>query len=287
LLAAPQVENLTSGAIETLGSFDDIAAARTILSPWSRYSPVVREGALQILLSRPDWAALLLDAIAAGDIPANQVAATQRSTLLSSSNPQIAEKAQAVWNEANSLRAEVIAQYRPAVNGSSNASRGTTIYERECAACHKLGDRGHAVGPNLALARHRTADELLIHILDPNREVQPAYLQYVVTDTSGGIFSGLIAADNSASITLRQDRGAERTILKSDIDELATTDKSLMAEGFEKTITTAEMADLIAFLMQVRYQIGTEPGHTEPEHTEMQNTAPENALPETTVPGRE
>ena len=41
----------------------------------------------------------------------------------------------------------------------------------------RLGERGHAVGPNLASVRHKTPDEVLTSILDPNREVSPEFLR--------------------------------------------------------------------------------------------------------------
>ena len=41
------------------------------------------------------------------------------------------------------------------------------------------------------------------------------------------------------------------------------TDKSLMPEGFEKTITEQQMADLVAFLKELHYDIGTSPGRRE------------------------
>ena len=264
ILSASTPESLKQAVLRTLGTFDAPAIARLTIAPWQTLSPNVRESALGVLLSRPAWTLALLDAVTAGKIPANQISGTQRSTLLHHGTASIAERAQAIWNATNSPRADVIAAYRPALETAADAAQGEKVYERECSACHQLGNRGFAVGPNLALARHRTAEELLIHILDPNREVQPAYIQYVVTDVNGGTFAGLVAADTSTGITLRQDRGVERTILKSDIDELASTDRSLMAEGFEKTIKPQEMADLLAFLMQIRYQIGTQPGHTEP-----------------------
>ncbi len=40
----------------------------------------------------------------------------------------------------------------------------------------------------------------IVEILDPNREVQPVYVQYVVTDVRGGIATGLIVAAPMSSI---------------------------------------------------------------------------------------
>jgi hypothetical protein len=62
------------------------------------------------------------------------------------------------------------------------------------------------------------------------------------------------------------------TILRSNIDQLNSTGKSLMPEGFEKNITMEAMADLIAFLQSshvpksaMRLDIGTQPGMVESE----------------------
>jgi putative heme-binding domain-containing protein len=49
-------------------------------------------------------------------------------------------------------------------------------------------------------------------------------------------------------LKLRRPEGVEETILRSEIDELRSTARSLMPEGLEQSITLQEMADLIAYL---------------------------------------
>ena len=51
---------------------------------------------------------------------------------------------------------------------------------------------------------------------------------------------------------LRRAEGVEDTLLRSEIDELRSTGKSLMPEGLEQNINLQEMADLIAFLREGR-----------------------------------
>jgi hypothetical protein len=91
----------------------------------------------------------------------------------------------------------------------------------------------------------------------------------------------LIAAETATSVTLRRGDGAEDTILRTQIAEMAGTGLSIMPEGLEKTITKPEMADLIAFLRAAHrggpsdgtgandrsqpLDIGTLPGLIEPE----------------------
>lgn len=74
-----------------------------------------------------------------------------------------------------------------------------------------------------------------------------------------------------------REKGETETILRTDIDDLASTGKSLMPEGLEKVITPAEMADLIAYVTSVQppapqseeelrkaRDFGTDPGLIEP-----------------------
>jgi putative heme-binding domain-containing protein len=113
----------------------------------------------------------------------------------------------------------------------------------------------------------------MTQILEPNRFVSPNYVQYFVSDRSGRVFSGLIASETPSSLTLRRAEGAEDTILRSQIEELASTGKSLMPGNFATKLTHQEMADLIAYLLSAhrgtlesgRLDIGTEAGAIEPE----------------------
>jgi putative heme-binding domain-containing protein len=158
---------------------------------------------------------------------------------------------------ANSPRDSVIADYRPVLQHLGDPSRGEVIYKRECSACHHIRDMGYEVGPDLASSPSRNPDALLTNILDPNRTVDPAFLQYVVVDKSGRTFTGKIVAETATSVTLTSGKGVHETVLRSNIDEMASSGKSLMPEGFEKTITKAEMADLIGFLNGLESAPGT------------------------------
>ena len=108
------------------------------------------------------------------------------------------------------------------------------------------------MGPNLAGVRHRTAGEILVNILDPNREASPEFHEYTVALDDGRVLSGLVAAETPTSVTLRGREALEQTILRRNVAEIATTGKSLMPEGLEKSIAPAEMVDLITFLLKIQ-----------------------------------
>jgi len=117
------------------------------------------------------------------------------------------------------------------------------------------------VGPNLALAATRSPDELLAHILDPNREVNPAYVQYTVETTDGETYSGLMVADQPASVTLKG-VNFERTIARAQIRKMTSEGQSLMPVGLEQGLSFQDMADLLAFLIDSHYDFGTS-GHSD------------------------
>ena len=66
-------------------------------------------------------------------------------------------------------------------------------------------------------------------------------------------------AETASSLTLKRGEGAEDTILRTQIDKVESTGKSLMPEGLEKTISVQEMADLLDFLKNWRYLDGAVP----------------------------
>jgi putative heme-binding domain-containing protein len=147
----------------------------------------------------------------------------------------------------------------------ASSVRGAQVFEQRCATCHRLGERGAVVGPNLALVRNRTSQALLEAILDPNREVQPGFVNYVALDDAGRTITGILTADSTTSITLTRDKGESETLLKQNLEVLRSTGKSLMPEGLEKDITPAQMADLLSFLSEMQYDIGTRPDFVQPE----------------------
>ena len=89
---------------------------------------------------------------------------------------------------------------------------------------------------------------MLNNILDPNQFVLPNYLQYIVVDHNGRTYTGLLSSQSATSITLKKEKAETITILRGDIDELVSSNKSLMPEGLEKDLSPQSMADLIAWM---------------------------------------
>jgi putative membrane-bound dehydrogenase-like protein len=253
LLDPQQPPEVQAAAARALAGFDRPEVAGILLRPWKSYTPTLRTEVVGYLLSRHAWIAALLDAIDAGIVPAGQVPATRRALLFKDRDPAVRARAQALFgDDAPGPRAEAIARYKPALDHAGDADRGRSVFERECLACHTLGTLGHAVGPNLAGVRRRTAEEILVNILDPNREASPEFHEYTLALDDGRVLTGLVTSETPTSVTLRGREAVEQTILRRNVAEIVSTGKSLMPEGLEKTINPPEMADLITFLLKLQ-----------------------------------
>src|SRR5207244_9985021 len=111
-----------------------------------------------------------------------------------------------------------------------------------------LGSDGFAVGPDLAGARSGGKQKLLINILDPNREVPPNYIGYVVHTQNGDSYTGVIVNETAGNVTVRQPLGIEVVVPRSQIAKMQASGQSLMPEGLEEGLTPQDMADLVDFI---------------------------------------
>jgi putative membrane-bound dehydrogenase-like protein len=242
---------MQTAAIRALAIHDNPRVAALILEHWPEYGPSVRREAIEALCARNDRLNKLLDAIAAKQVSASQIEAVRRQQILRIPNAAIRKRATELFAAAgNPDRRKIIEEYRPALEMKSDLARGKAVFTKNCSTCHKLGDEGHDVGPDLRGALgNKTKEALIIDILDPNREVDPRFVNYIVTTTAGQSVTGLLAVETPSSVTLRRAEKAEDTILRSQIESIQATNQSLMPEELEKQLSKQDVADVIAYLL--------------------------------------
>ncbi len=234
--------------IAALSRTGDERAADALLAGWVGYSPALQAQALDVLLNRESWIPKVLAALTDGKIPRSAVPASERQMLLLHSDKAIRDRAEAVFAGAiDRDRQRVIDTYRKALT-TGDAAKGRAVFEKSCATCHQLGGIGKPVGPDLAALANKSADYLLAEILDPNRNLDSRYLEYRAATSDGRATSGLLASESASAVTLRQADGKETTVMRTALDSLESTGRSLMPEGMEKDVTPAAMSDLIAFV---------------------------------------
>jgi putative membrane-bound dehydrogenase-like protein len=249
LLTPANPAELQSAVIATLGSFDQQEVAPLLLSRFDQLTPEVKGRALDVLISRPAWALQVLEAIEAKQVAAADLDATRLKLLSESSDDEIRTRARKLAQATTpSDRAEVLAQYKSVLETAGDATRGKEVFNKNCSACHRLQNVGHEIGPNLAAMKARGPEAILVNVLDPNREVNPQFLNYLVLTTEGRSLSGMLTAETATSVTLKRQENATDTVLRVDIDQLKSTGQSLMPVGLEKQVDRQAMTDLLEYL---------------------------------------
>ena len=250
LLSPRQPQAIQAAAVAALAKSSEAEIAGILLEEWRTYPPDVRKVVIETLLSRDAWCLEFLEM--AADDPVNmvsQIAPARRTALLSHRHDAVRELAEQLFaGDVSSSRKEIVEAYQEVLQLTGEVEPGRELFVKHCSVCHKIGETGFAIGPDLTTSQDRDSAAILSHVLDPNRYVAPNYVQYVVVDTDGRTYTGMIAAQTATSITLKREKEQTDTLLRANIDELAATGKSLMPEGLEKEINLQQMADLIAYV---------------------------------------
>ena len=251
LLQLRQPPVVQKGALDALEQFSDPAVAELVLEAWPRMSPDVRAQATETLLARQAWLATLLDAVAADKVPRSDFDPARISLLKQHPNEEITRRVAKLFEAPVSERSEVVERYRAALETAGERERGKLVFKKVCSSCHQLEGIGKAVGAELTAISDRGPAALLLNILDPNREVKPKFLSYVVATTDGRVLTGMIESENANSLTLRRVDGTSVSIQRTEIEALRSTGLSYMPVGLEKELDNQAMADLLQYLTSV------------------------------------
>ena len=131
----------------------------------------------------------------------------------------------------------------------ASAPRGEKVFTLNCQPCHQIDGAGNVVGPQLDGVGGRGLERLLEDVLDPNRNVDPAFHTTMVSLKDGDVQSGLFRREEGEAIVLANGAGKEFSIPKKDIVERRASTTSLMPENFGEIISPADFDDLMAFLL--------------------------------------
>lgn len=206
----------------------------------------------RVVLERPVWAGLLLDALEKGTVPVTELGPQMLHGLRHHPVPEIAARAATLL--ASFGRGErgdkdgLIAELAPRLDGRGDVDRGREVFRQNCGVCHTIEglDVRGGVGPDLTgMGAHETR-ELLTFLIDPNRAVEPAFLEHVAETVDGRLVDGVIVRESDASIVLRNSTG-EAELARDQVAELRSTGRSPMPAGFE-SLGEEALADLLAFL---------------------------------------
>ncbi len=157
---------------------------------------------------------------------------------------QIAEDPDASQRERNRAVATL------AKLGGGKAKQGEVVFNRVCAACHRIGNIGKDFGPKLDDVGGRYSKEDIIkHVLWPNDKIAKGYETVQVLTADDETVVGFIIRESAESITLGTANAKEVVIPVADIERRQEKKASSMPEGLIKTIAPSEFLDLMDYLV--------------------------------------
>lgn len=142
---------------------------------------------------------------------------------------------------------ETFRKFVAALAGPRDVKRGHELFVLACAICHRIGQEGHEVGPDLLGQIGLGEEALLKDILMPNERTRPGYETTLVQLADGTGVTGILKDDGATSLTLALPNGVEQVLLRKDVTGVRRLATSLMP-SFAEGLAPADVANLLAWL---------------------------------------
>jgi putative membrane-bound dehydrogenase-like protein len=254
-LVSPRTSpDLALALVEAVAASKGPEVGKALIEALPALAPSARALALRALLGRSDWIPPFVAALETGQVRVSELALDQKQALASLPNREIAERVKRLLAQGGGLpdpdRQKVIDRLAPELRTGGDPARGKVVFQQQCAKCHKHGNEGGQVGPDLSGTAALPRSELLIHILDPSRSVEGNFVQYNVATVDGRVIAGLLASETKTTVELLDAEAKRQVVMREDIEQMTASKKSLMPEGFEKQVSPQDINDLLAFLTQ-------------------------------------
>ena len=255
-LAAQKTDALRVGLLGGLEAFEHPSVGEKVLASYSTYSPAVKKKAVQLLLTRPAWALMLLKEVDAGKFPTADVTTdnARAATVLGDKDvTALVEKHYGKLAPATAGEKQARITWLNVALGRAkpgDPANGKVLFTKHCAVCHQLHGEGGKAGPDLTTADRKNRGYMLAQIVDPSGYIRPEFVVHTVLTKDDRKLSGIVT-ETGESITLTNvvnDQVVKTVVAKADIADLKPSAVSLMPEKLLDTLTEPQIADLFAYM---------------------------------------
>jgi putative membrane-bound dehydrogenase-like protein len=154
------------------------------------------------------------------------------------------------------LRRRKIETLPALVSTKGCASEGEKVFaagKGACTACHRIGNVGNLVGPNLStIGQIRSDRDLLESIILPSATLARDYEAHLIETTEGQSLLAVIRGNLSDAIVVADGSGQERTLPRAQIVSMQTLPTSLMPLGLDQVLGEQDLLDVVAYLRSCR-----------------------------------
>lgn len=131
-----------------------------------------------------------------------------------------------------------------------DAAVGKIKAAQNCLACHRIGDTGNDIGPNLSgISQKMDAPTLVNAMVQPDAAIGFGSEAWLVRLKNGAVLYGLLQSDGPV-VTVLDSQGQRFVIPASEVAEKRRVPVSLMPKPTEMGLAAQDLADIRAYLMQ-------------------------------------
>lgn len=240
--------------LRLLARFDSARIPPAILAEFNFLRPSERSAAIDALTSRASFAIPLLVAIGNDVIPRGALSAFHVRQLSQLKDADVDQRIAEIWGPIKTTPAQKQVEierldkvFSEAPLWAYDQQAGLKHFELLCAPCHRVGEVGVRLGPELTGAGKHGARYFIENIIDPDAVVGKDFQLMTVETKDGDLIAGLAMGDTPSAMTLLH-TGGPVVIPRADIRTSVLSEKSMMPEGLLDALNERQKIELLKFL---------------------------------------
>lgn len=140
-----------------------------------------------------------------------------------------------------------------AMTARGSAVAGETAFWAACGGCHRVGQRGGRLGPELTrIGVTQSGGALRQAIRQASAGITPGYQSVTLVTRDGTTIRGLRKAEDAFSVQLLDLRERLRGFMKADLATVTKDERSLMPDYGPDRLSDASLDDLVTFLSTLK-----------------------------------
>ncbi|MCA9152592.1 MAG: c-type cytochrome, partial [Planctomycetales bacterium] len=252
IVRSEQAPELLTATLVALQAFTDDRVSQAISTRYAFWPADVRATAARTLATRRQGAVTLLGLLdqqvaTSREIPDDVVAMLQ---LHLPGNDRT--RLENYWPDWQSQQTDDVAELQRVsaalATGDANPYNGHALFVANCAKCHQLFREGGQVGPNLTPYMRTDTPRLALQVVNPSKEIREGFETWTAITADGRIVSGFLTDQDPQRIVLRDVDGRDVSLLRSELESLERSNRSLMPQGLLRTLSEQEIRDLFSYL---------------------------------------
>ena len=157
-----------------------------------------------------------------------------------------------IWRLVSYLRS-VAHKENSSIAGDAAGGQQVFWGKGGCGACHRIGDKGSSLGPDLSrVGRQRSVAYLRKSILQPDADLTPGYGTVTVVTRDGKTIVGVEKSYDNFSAQLVDLSGKYYSFVREDVTSMHREPRSLMPSTYGRLLNESEITNLLVYLISLR-----------------------------------